>query len=388
MRADSPDAAASRRARVLQLDVLRALAILLVLGRHMPAPPADLGPLSTLLEGWQRGGWVGVDLFFVLSGFLVSGLLYDAHHRHGQVDVRRFLVRRGFKIYPVFWAFLAIGLVVDTVIGRQVLRCVAPDQCEPVSRGAQAVVELTFLQNYSASWFGIPPLWGHTWSLAVEEHFYLLLAALVVVLVHRNPSQPFRRVPAIAGLLLIGCLALRVLTASSLPEPSISNQLYPTHLRIDSLFVGVALAYLWRHHETLRGPTVRRHRWSLIAAGSVLLLVPAFVDVETTMWMLTIGLTMLATGAAMVLIGALHCRPTPGRLLSALAFIGVYSYAIYLLHNAISEYLGRYVIPDDLPTWILVFAAYVSASITFGWLLSKAVERPMLAVRDRRFPNR
>src|SRR5204863_7752623 len=112
----SPGVRGSEHARLVQLDLLRCLAIVLVLGRHMvPCPSHTNAWLGRLTSIWQRGGWIGVDLFFVLSGFLVSGLLFREYQRHGSVDVVRFLIRRGFKIYPGFWVLL--GATVALRIG-------------------------------------------------------------------------------------------------------------------------------------------------------------------------------------------------------------------------------------------------------------------------------
>jgi|SRR6266849_5526962 len=98
--------------RVRPLDLLRALAVLLVLGRHTPPPePGVLAPLRVLGKIWYESGWIGVDLFFVLSGFLISGLFFREFRRHGDVRVWRFLVRRGFKIYPPFYAMLLATLI-------------------------------------------------------------------------------------------------------------------------------------------------------------------------------------------------------------------------------------------------------------------------------------
>ncbi len=87
------------------IDALRAVAVILVLGRHAHFPA------TTLTDIWHRGGWVGVDLFFVLSGFLVSGLLFREFQATGGVGWTRFVARRGFKIYPAFWCliFFTIG---------------------------------------------------------------------------------------------------------------------------------------------------------------------------------------------------------------------------------------------------------------------------------------
>ncbi len=97
--------------RLIQLDVLRGVAILLVLGSHAPVPASAAGWLQPFAVVWQRFGWAGVDLFFVLSGFLIGGLLFNELRIHSRLDVRRFIIRRCFKIWPsyylcVFAAFL------------------------------------------------------------------------------------------------------------------------------------------------------------------------------------------------------------------------------------------------------------------------------------------
>src|SRR5215211_479046 len=100
--------------RLKNLDVLRAVAVLLVLGRHVNvvAPmPADVpGPVALAIRAWVKVGWTGVDLFFVLSGFLVSGLLFAEYRKNGELRIGRFLIRRGFKIYPPFWVLMAVTL--------------------------------------------------------------------------------------------------------------------------------------------------------------------------------------------------------------------------------------------------------------------------------------
>src|ERR1700722_19491950 len=92
--------------RLIQLDVLRGLAILLVLGRHAIVPREDAGRLAPLAKIWWHIGWTGVDLFFVLSGFLVGGLLLGELRSRGTLDIKRFIIRRGFKIWPAYYTLV------------------------------------------------------------------------------------------------------------------------------------------------------------------------------------------------------------------------------------------------------------------------------------------
>lgn len=110
-------AAATTGQRNHQLDVLRGVAVLLVLGRHIQYPPQLPEPFQTLVGYWSRCGWVGVDLFFVLSGFLVSGLVFEEWKRTGGFAAGRFLIRRGFKIYPAFYLLWLLVFISQWIAG-------------------------------------------------------------------------------------------------------------------------------------------------------------------------------------------------------------------------------------------------------------------------------
>lgn len=226
-----------RRSR--RLDVLRAAAVLLVMSAH-----------STPTPWLGRSGWIGVDLFFVLSGFLISGLLFAEYRASGRIDAGRFLIRRGFKIYPSFYAFLAITVIVEAFRGRMIT-------------GGQLLAETLFVQNYG------PRFWGHTWSLAVEEHFYLLLPFALVALLRfgKTPGASLRRLPLLivflAGAILVG----RTYTASR------GFWVYShTHCRADALAAGVFLGWFWHFRARETRAWAERFRWAvlLISSGVVL----------------------------------------------------------------------------------------------------------------------
>ena len=200
------------KSRDQQLDMLRGIAILLVLGRHVH-----------YLQFWHGIGWSGVDLFFVLSGFLISGLLFSEYKNTGRINVKRFWIRRAFKIYPPFYGLILLTVVYFLIWYKTVPRALLGD--------------IFFVQNY------VPGVWGHGWSLAVEEHFYIALPLLLMLMIRfsKDKENPFRRIPLISICLTILCLYLRVSASHRTVEWE--RLAFPTHLRVDALFAGVALGY-------------------------------------------------------------------------------------------------------------------------------------------------
>ncbi len=375
-----PAAAGSRGGRSRALDVLRALAVLLVLGRHMPAAVlVEQGPLHGLLAAWQRGGWVGVDLFFVLSGFLVSGLLFREHGRHGEIRLPRFLLRRAFKIYPAFYAMLACTVFLRWAEGAL-----------PPWRGILS--EALFIQNY------LEPLWNHTWSLAVEEHFYLGAGLLLWLGSRRGGAGAFRGLPALFVAVAALLLGLRIHAASQ-HSFSAMTHLYTTHLRVDSLLFGVLLAYL--RHRDPAGLTrlVRGRRLGLLAVG-LLLVVPPFIwPLHGHPALYTAGLSALYLGFGALMLLALElprgaaggpgARPREA-LGAMLGRVGFDSYSIYLWHMPFRQWgLPRLCALLGIPegSW-LELSLFVVGSCALGIAMARVVEQPFLRLRDRILPSR
>lgn len=373
------------------LDVLRAAAVLLVLGRHLHTTcPEDRPWLESSIIGlWERIGWMGVDLFFVLSGFLVSGLLFREYQSYGRISPGRFYLRRGFKIYPAFFVFLI------TTISIAAWR-----DCQPFPTAEKVLVEVAFLQSY------LPSMWNHDWSLAVEEHFYLLLPLLLLVLIYcrkvatgewRVASKtktgiyplpdPFRRlVPVTAGV-MAAVLALRILNASR--SFQFETHTTPTHLRIDSLLFGVLLGYFYHFHQEKFNAITGRNRRKLLLAGT-LLVAPMLILPMESPYVTTIGFTMAAVASGCALCGMLGCKLWFPRCAEVLAYIGAHSYSIYLWHMPVCRW-GRIVaerIAGESLSFEAALTLYVLGSIGVGVMMSILVEYPVLALRDRWFPSR
>ncbi len=368
------DATVRVKPRLIGLDVLRLVAIMLVLGRHM-SPPPETWPSGwrSILLTWQRGGWVGVDLFFVLSGFLVSGLLFAEYNSRKRLSIGRFFIRRGWKIYPAF-----VTLIAATVIGTRLSGF-------PVDRRS-LVSELMFLQGY------VPGLRDHTWSLAVEEHFYLLLPLVLILTLKLNKGSPtpLKPVLAVAGCFAVLCLVLRLLTWQYRPTYTHLTHLFPSHLRLDSLFFGVAISYAYHFHKSRFIELLSPWRWWLIAGG-LLLFTPAFVfQLETTPFIYTAGLTVLSVASGMLLVGTFLCAVPPSRPIIVMATLGAYSYSIYLWHLFVLEWRGPVVeMALGGPSGFgIQTAVYLIGSLAVGVVMAKIVEVPALQLRDRWFPSR
>ncbi len=334
--------------------MLRGLAVLMVLVHHSP------GGEGALL----RAGWTGVDLFFVLSGFLVSGLLFKEHLRSGRIRPGRFYLRRGLKIYPNFYVMLAV---------TSAALALAHVPVEP----RNVVHEAVFLQNYlPAAWSGRE----HAWSLAIEEHFYFLLPPTLILLLRWDP---FRRAPVRWAAVLaaaLGTAALAVRWAMVRSGAGAADVLFLTHTRLDSLAFGVLLSVLW-HFAPARIAIVRRLRWALLPAG-LLLTLPCYLLSNEHPFVLTLGLTLNYLGYAMVLAAVLTLpRVLPRPLEPALAYVGFYSYSIYLWHLPLLA-----LVRGALGETAAGTAVFYAGSVVAGVVMARLVEIPALRLRERWIP--
>jgi len=331
----------------------------------------------------QNLGWTGVDLFFVLSGFLVGGLLLKEIKHRGRLDVGRFIIRRGFKIWPGYYVYVFavfIGLLKDFDFHT------ALNQMTP---------NLLHLQNYARR----TPC-DFTWSLSIEEHFYLALPLLLALLI-RGRSLPIRTVaavPLIAVVVMAVCLPLRLMAAGS-DADYLTYKFQSTQYRADSLFFGVLLAYLYYFCPDLLQKIGRYPMVLLLGAAALLVPVHWWEKAGDFSQLLTTGYCLLYLAYGCLLVSLLYTTLSKGligRAVSsiparALAWLGVYSYSIYLWHLAFRNILYRNyplllgVFPAELQ-WPIGMIVYLSGAVLVGYGAAKAVEVPALKLRDRLFP--
>jgi peptidoglycan/LPS O-acetylase OafA/YrhL len=343
------------------LDGLRGVAVLFVMGTHT-------GYLWSGVGTWVRGGYIGVDIFFVLSGFLISSLLIEEFDREGHIRLGSFYRRRIFRLFPILYVVMAVTFVYSRLVPALAVQY--PMGTEIQGIGAIVIYVPNWLQMYRPGGWAL----GQVWSLGVEEQFYLLWPLLLIWLLKVN------RWRVTAGV--IG--AMIVLSAASCAYMNHINPVFPfaylqTECRFGALMVGAGAAYMI--HRGWRLSTWKGAR-PLCLIGAVFLL----VEVNRTgpqygvdEWLYNGGLTVVALAAGFVLLGVLEPSGITYRILATapLRFVGRISYSLYLWHIPV-----YFAVVQEIPAPNAALQRVViSFAVSFGLsiLSYQFIERPFVA---------
>ncbi|MCP1375849.1 acyltransferase family protein [Dyella lutea] len=353
--------------RLPGLDTLRALAIILVMVFHSWV----VGGMGPRFDPLVRYGWVGVDIFFVLSGFLIGSQVLAPLARGERLALGAFYRRRAYRILPAFAVVLALY------------------QCVPSLRELPGIAPwwqfATFTMNLLID-YASQPAFSHAWSLCVEEHFYLLFPLLAIGLARWRSG---RAVAAVALMVVLGGIALRaaVWWHDTAVQPDrnwyIEDLYFPTWCRLDGLFVGVMLAAL---------KTVRLKLWiraqahapvamwlGLLVTGGALLLFRDRAGLVAN----AIGWPLLSAGLGLLVFAAAGQNSALGRWrVPGASWLAGISYSLYLSHK-IAYHLVQVTLGERLHG-VAIFVVYAAAALALGSVLHLAVERPFLRLRERR----
>ncbi len=308
---------------IAPLDGLRGLAVLMVLFDHFWLVQKPVSALQYGVYTFVQNGWVGVDLFFVLSGFLITGLLLDA--KGSTHYFRNFYARRILRIFPLYWGFLFAYFVLAPAVLHL-------DPASPYRIPWDIKVWFwTYTSNLLAVFHGviIPPGTNHFWTLAVEEQFYMFWPAVVLLLSAKSLEK-------VCMWLVVFALAVRLFLFTTPFHHTGGYVLTPA--RIDTLAIGAWLAVIYR--DPGRRQSVERLAPRAFVLALVLLIVVNLPSVRFfgySVSMQTIGFPLLAVMAASAVSIGIGSEPGNATVRKALNFrplmvAGKYSYAMYVFH--------------------------------------------------------
>lgn len=347
----------SRAARRLDIQGLRALAVVLVVGFHT--------------RGWIPGGYLGVDIFFVVSGFVITSMLMSQHRGAGVAPIRSFFARRARRLLPL----LAVTLTATSALGVLLLSPLGASEVTAKTGIAAAVMSAnTFLARQSLDYFALPADANallHTWSLSVEEQFYLLVpfAVATVLLVARRRERPILR-RTVGGIVAVGAAVsfglylyaahgggARVVQRLGVSSPQ-ALAFYASPSRAWEFLAGAGVAVMAPRFVSL--PRIMRSFGSIVAILVIVVCAATFGGGQGASGV-AMALPVLAT---MVLLAAGVGGSTPvGELLSVrpVTAVGDVSYGWYLFHWP----LIVFVTANSSSVALVVLAAVVSLGLAF-----------------------
>ena len=342
------------------IDSLRALAVLAVIIYHVDV-------------NYLPGGFLGVDLFFVLSGYLISSLIIKEYRKTGSLNLYNFYIRRARRLLPAVYFMITIGLVVMVLFNEVLLR--------------KSHLDAIFGYIYSSNWwyifhkldyfdsFGAQSPFKHLWSLAIEEQFYMIFPLLFLLINRKKKSKDGTYklnknfLYVVLGLILVSLIAHILLFDIN----NISRIYFGTDTRAFSLLVGVVGAILYPMEKLHTKVTPQQNiMYSVVSLVSIAILITVMIYTsEYNTWLYRGGFLLVAIIGLIVIISSGKQHTLMSRLLSfkPVVFIGKISYSLYLWHfpvlvltTPVSE-IGNpniiFVILRVILTFVLASASYV-----------------------------
>jgi peptidoglycan/LPS O-acetylase OafA/YrhL len=349
----------------------------MVLALHFVGDTLPTNWVERVIVGVTNYGSYGVELFFVLSGFLITGILYDAHSKPNYF--RNFYMRRLFRIFPLYYGVLALVFFVAPLI--PLLRGPMLDYL--VDRQAWAWLYAINIYIAKDGEWSFSYL-NHFWSLAVEEHFYLFWP-LVIFLLARQP----RTLIAVSLTTALGAMLARLI--GSLVGLSWWTTYVLTPFRLDGLALGAFVAVVARQPEGV-ARLGRALPWVVAMAGGLLVVTFAWTRVVSHQ-----GLELVLPVRASLIVMLLGCllvwalvapmQSATSRFFRSrsMIFLGTYSYGLYVYHHFISYYLSSNRIELKLTPWLGSHGAAIALQATLGVLASLAIAYLSYELFERRF---
>ncbi|PUZ29443.1 acyltransferase [Chitinophaga parva] len=355
------------------LDHLRAFAITFVFlyhyGRIFPHP-AWTNTISAF-------GWTGVDLFFVLSGYLIASQLFAGIAAGKGVDFPTFFIKRVFRILPAYLLTLGVYVALPSFREREAL--------------APLWKYLTFTQNLGLD-LRTQGTFSHAWSLCIEEQFYLVLPLVLIALL---AMKQLRKGAWLLAFLFAGGFVLRAFCWDHFVAPFQGEDdawvrwytwlYYPTFCRLDGLLVGVSVAALFRFKPAVKA-RLQPHGNLLLLAGIAVLTAAYFTCADPESYAASVaGFPLTDLGYGSIVMGAVCQGSILDKYRTGITVrLATWSYVLYLTHKIVIH-----VTQNGLRAWgwdlesNATFAVCTVACLVVAWLLNRLLEKPFLRLRNR-----
>jgi peptidoglycan/LPS O-acetylase OafA/YrhL len=349
------------------LDLCRALAIGLVLASHGRLFVESVLPAAGVL---RVGGFLGVELFFVLSGFLIGTILYRDLVLSGGSDLGRFWVRRWMRTLPAYYLYLGLNILA----GAAGLTTELPWD--------QLPAYVTFTQNLA---WPHPLFFGEAWSLSVEEAFYLVLPALALALITLTGN---RRRGFLLAVLLIGALSLlaRIAVVLALDPAFDAGVRKIVVLRLDALMMGVLLAVVCLERPALsqvgQQPVVRIAALVLVV-GAVAWSLRPLTQLDASVASRILLFVAASAACAALIVTSLSWRSQSGVVAQAVRKLALWSYSAYLANLLVRQLLEPVIDRGHVLAAWSGLALFLVGTLALSAITYRFVERPFLAWRDR-----
>lgn len=361
--------------KLIGLDHLRAFAIFYVFIFHY----SILFPSPEWLYSISKFGWTGVDLFFVLSGYLISSQLFLKIDKEQPISLREFFLKRFFRIIPAYVVVLTLYFLFPSFRERE-----AP---------APLWKYLTFTHNLGLD-IRAQGTFSHAWSLCVEEHFYLFLPLILIALIY------FNQVKQGAKLLIFFFVAgfcARLFVWYTYLEPVVGEDgfwahwytliYYPTYSRLDGLLAGMSIAAIFQFRPQLK-QKLQQYGNYLLLAGIGIIVGAYFLckdQNQVSFGASIFGFPLISLGYGLIIIAAISPKVFLYRYPSKLTFhIASLSYGLYLTHKIVvhvsQEQLAKLNIAKES---VLMLILCTLTSVFGAWLLQILIEKPFLRLRDK-----
>ncbi|EGQ0325527.1 acetyltransferase [Staphylococcus pseudintermedius] len=340
------------------LDGVRAVAVIAIIIYH-------------LNPQWLSGGFLGVDTFFVISGYLITSLLLTEYHNTGKIELMSFWLRRVKRLIPAV-LFLVMGVIVLSLIFM-------PTEIQKVR--ADSIAAIFYVSNW---WyimqnvdyfeqFAVQPL-KHLWSLAIEEQFYLVFPIVLLSLLSFIRRLKSIRIIFLI-LLVISMIAMMVLYV---PNENVARVYFGTDTRIQTLLMGVLLALVWPPFQ-LKAKVNRQMRTLIDTAGvvglAILFICFKFVS-ETNSILYYGGFFLISTVTLLVIASSVHPSGYFAKFLGnkVFTFIGSRSYSLYLWHYPIIVLIHHQFVQGQIPP--LVYVVEILLMVLMAEFSYKFIEQP------------